>query len=106
MCGSSPDKGKLWGSLLLPGIGTLAGAGKDSAKKAEQEAAAAAAQQQKNNDEMLAELRKPTATIVDPLIDPTEKNKRLRALRSGLLSTIKTSPMGVSNLGGKTKLGQ
>jgi len=105
MCGSSkinPLK-IITGGLTL-GLTTMAD---DQARKAEKEAKDEAAKQQAANDKMVAEMNKPAATMVDPLVDEDTKRKRLNALRLGLSSTIKTSPMGVpANNALKTKLGQ
>lgn len=66
-----------------------------------------AAEQKAANVAAIAEANKPAPTMVDPLVDDATKQKRLRALRFGLSSTVKTSPMGVpANNVPKTKLGQ
>lgn len=104
MCGSGGVKPlKILAGAMTLGLSSYVD---DKANDAKNDVERAAAENKKANNEMIAELNKPKPQMVDPLVDADTKNKRLRALRFGLSSTIKTSPMGVSNIGGKTKLGQ
>lgn len=106
MCGSATKDIGL-GMLTGGVIGGLAGsASYDERKRQENEQKRVAKQQADSQNALIAELNKPSATIIDPVVDSDTKNKKLRALRYGMTSTVKTSPLGVSNIGGKTKLGQ
>lgn len=105
MCGSpkiNPLK-ILTGAMTL-GLTTMAD---DKARDMKNDQKKENAKQQAANDAMVAEMNKPAPTMVDPLVDEETKRKKLRALRFGLSSTIKTSPMGVpANNAPKMKLGQ
>lgn len=104
MCGSSNIKPMkiLTGAMSL-GLTTMAD---DAARDAKRDADKMARDNKNANDATIAELSKPKPEMMDPVVDADTKAKRLRALRFGLSSTIKTTPMGVTAAPGKTKLGQ
>ena len=105
MCGSpkiNPLK-IITGGLTL-GLTTMAD---DQARDMKNDQKKENAKQAAANAARVAEMNKPAPTMVDPLVDEETKQRKLRALRFGLSSTIKTSPMGVpANNMPKTKLGQ
>lgn len=85
--------------------------GAKQADDARKDAKEAAKKQAAENEKQMAEMNKPKPTMVDPTLADKElaSKKAKDRLRSGLFSTIKTSPLGTAptaapNL--KTKLGQ
>lgn len=108
------------GSTVPTIIGSLAGGPlggvvaheqyKDT-KEAKDEQDKAQAQQAAIQQQQMIEMNTPAPQQVDPaaLDFAAQKKKRLEQLRSGLMSTIKTSPQGAVpavNAAVKTKLGQ
>jgi hypothetical protein len=60
---------------------------------------AAPAAEQKIASEAVAPLPSPTATEVSPQLSAQQKRKKIESARQGVLSTIKTSPQGVTGSG-------
>ena len=106
MCGSATKN--IGMGLLTGGImGAVGGSmSYDEQQRVENERKREAKKQADAQNALMIEMNKPSATVIDPVVDSDTKAKKLRALRYGMTSTVKTSPLGVSNSIGKTKLGQ
>ena len=83
--------------------------GAKQADDARKDAKEAAKKQAAENEKQMAEMNKPKPMMVDPTTADADlaSKKAKDRLRSGLFSTIKTSPLGTQATPGlKTKLGQ